>query len=213
MFALSFLAHIRLYSTNETASTPKPDKNKPAASDHSPESLGELVYTGNINKGVFVAKYFSVGSSVIGLCLTPWIVSEMSTGGLVFKIAVTTASGFFILVTPLLIHFLCKRYVVKMYYDKASSTFSAVKLNLLAQQRVFKFKPNEIKDSLTNPLCTVEVRDQGFLLDTDDLMNTNPDAYVAFMRYDQPIDLDKYTVDPKTGPSASDKKTVSGDDQ
>ncbi|XP_067936448.1 transmembrane protein 70 homolog, mitochondrial-like [Watersipora subatra] len=161
-------------------------------SSRSKEDIGQLVYTGSINKGVYIAKYFSLSSSAIGICLQPWILSEMATGSLAFKMAMVTATGLFVFCTPFLLHFLCKRYVTQMYYNKESRTFTVSRLNFLAQAKRFSFTPEEIKESLPNPLSNYEVRKQAFLLDTEALKETDLDAYIVFMKYDEPLDINKY---------------------
>lgn len=163
------------------------------------------MYTGNFNTGVTLAKAFSLSSSALGLCLLPWLNAEMSSGGLIFRVAMTSAAGFFILITPVIIHFIAKQYVMAMFWEKKTNTFSAVKLNFFAQQKLFKFTPDQIENTVSNPLCTMKVGENGFLMDTDELMDTNLEAYVAFMRYDEPIDLSQYKVVPKKGNSDEEK--------
>lgn len=159
--------------------------------------MGTLIYTGNINTGVYIAKYFSLISSGIGLCLQPYLLAQMSSSALAFKVAVVSATGFFVFGTPFLLHFLCKRYVTQMYYNADTKTFTLFRLSFFARPTKFSFKPDDVKDSLPNPFSNFEAGGQAFLLDTDVIREEHPDAYIAFMRYDEPLDLEKYTTKTK----------------
>ena len=171
--------------------------------------LGRQIYVGANNRLVTVIKLFSLSSSLIGLAVMPWLHTQISSSSLVFKLTLFGASGFFILLTPILIHTLARRYVLSMYYNESTKRFSAVRYNLLMQQRTVSFTPEQIEDSLASPLSTFRVGNQDFLIDPDELMRSDPEAYVIFMRYDQPIDLDKY----KVIPNKSEQTNTSCEDQ
>lgn len=210
MFISPFLLVLqKCYSTDNTNSTAeKKDAIKDSQLGAGAAGPGNLVYTGTANRMVTVAKFFSLSTSALGLCIMPWLYAEMSDGGIIFKVAMMGASSFFIFLTPVLIHTLSKRYVLSMYHDKPTNTFSTVRYNLIMQQKAFSFTPDQIEDTLSSPLCNFQVGNQGFILDTDELMRTDPDAYIAFMRYDEPIDLDKYTVVSKASTDQMDKDNL-----
>lgn len=169
----------------------------------SDEGFGDIVYTGSINKAVYMVKCFSLATSAIGICLQPWLLSTMANSALVFKVTTVCATGFFVFGTPWLLHFLCKRYVTKLYYNKHTKTFTVERLNFFARPKYFSFQPRDIKDSLPNPFSNFEVADQGFLINTEELKFTNPEVYVVFMRYDEPIDLTEYSNSTDSQPKLS----------
>lgn len=175
----AILASVRAYSTS------KDSGGKTGA-------LGDLIYTGSVNRGVYIAKYISLSSSAIGMCIQPWLLTKMAASAAVFKVAMLSATGLFVFGTPFLLHFLCKRYVTEMYYDKDTNTFTAVRLNFFARPKRLSFAPYEICDSASNPFSNYQVGDNAMLIDTNVIRELRPDVYIIFMRYDEPIDLDKY---------------------
>lgn len=173
----------------------------------SDDDLGMLIYTGPKNKEVHMVKYFSLSTSAIGILLQPYLLTQMSANGPLVKMSIVAFTGFFVIGTPFLLHFLCKRYVLRMYYNELTNTFTAVRLNFLARQKYFSFTPDDVNETTVDPLSNFQAKGQGFLLDTDEIREKHPDAYIALKRYNEPIDLNKYIVEQK-----SDKKTVPKDD-
>lgn len=161
----------------------------------SDEALGQLIYTGPKNREVYLVKYFSLSTSALGVLLQPYILSQMANNGPLVKTSVIAVTGFFVVGTPFLLHFLCKRYAMKMYYNKFTSTFTVVKLNFFARPRYFTFTPDDISETIVDPLANFNAKGQGFLLDTDIIREHHPDAYIVMKKYDKPIDLNKYLVE------------------
>jgi len=124
----------------------------------------------------------------------------MVTSGVVFKLAIGVSTAFFVIGTPVLLHFLCKRYVSHMYYNSETKTFTAVRMNFFARQTEFSFTPRDITPSIPSPLSNFQVGEQAFLLDQDVIRETHPQAYIALMRYDEPLDLSEF-VDKKKSES------------
>lgn len=155
--------------------------------------LGKLVYTGPNNSSVKLVKYFSLSTSAIGVLLQPYLLSQMINNGLAVKMTIVSFTAFFVLGTPFLLHYISKRYVMQMYYNDSTNTFTACQLNFFAREKRFSFTPDDISDSLASPLCNYKVGERSLLLDTDLMRDEHVDAYIAFMRYDKPIDLSKYT--------------------
>lgn len=158
------------------------------------EDLGKLVYKGNANKTVRIIKLFSITTSIMGVCLQPMLFKEMGDSALAFKVAAMTATAFFVFGTPLLLHFLSKRYVLQMYFNENTRIFTAERYNIFAQPKKFSFTAEQISDSIPNPFSNFQVGSHGFLLDTDKFRNDHPEAYKVFMRYDEPLDVDKYNI-------------------
>lgn len=153
---------------------------------------GQLVYTGPNNKAVKLVKYFSLSTSALGILCQPYLISQMAQNGVIVKAAIGAFTAFFVFGTPFLLHFICKRYVTKMYYDAGNRTFTATRLNFFAQEKKFTFSADDIRGVTANPLCNFQVGEEMFLLDQDMIRERFPEAYVVWMGYDKPMDISEF---------------------
>ena len=100
-----------------------------------------------------LVKTFSLMTSVIGLACQPVLIMRMGENG--GNIALMVASGaflsFFTFATPLLIHWISKKYVVELIYNKIDDTYTAITYSLLLRKKevsleVKLFQDNKIKE-------------------------------------------------------------------
>lgn len=160
--------------------------------------LGQLIYTGHKNKQVYIVKYFSLSTSLIGILLQPYVLSEAAASSPLVKFSIVAFTSFFVFATPCLLHFLAKRYVMKMHYNEKTNVFTATKLNFFARPRYFTFTPDDIAETTVDPLSSFQAKGHGFLVDTDVIREAHPEAYIALKKYNEPIDLNKYIVKNKS---------------
>lgn len=98
----------------------------------------ERIYYGPLTPQIKAVKVFSLSSSAAGLIAQPIILKEASSiGSTSLLIAICSVVGFFTFVTPLLLHFITKKYVTEIYYNPETSTYKAVTINFfLASKEV-----------------------------------------------------------------------------
>lgn len=90
----------------------------------------ERIYYGPLTPQIKAVKVFSLSSSVAGLLAQPIIIREAATiGSTSLLIALCSVVGFFTFVTPLLLHFITKKYVTEISYDPTTSTYKATTIN------------------------------------------------------------------------------------
>lgn len=81
----------------------------------------------------------SFTTSIGGLLAQPILIKQISSmdGGLPVIIGLCSFIGFFTFVTPLLLHFVCKKYVTRMEYDTTNNKYIATVLSFFCRpQRV-----------------------------------------------------------------------------
>lgn len=102
------------------------------------ENKHPRIYYGPLTPQIRSVKVFSLGSSMAGLLAQPIILREAATiGSTSLLVAICSVVGFFTFITPLLLHFITKKYVIEIHYDADTSTYSATTLNFfLARKRV-----------------------------------------------------------------------------
>lgn len=90
----------------------------------------EQIYYGPLTPQIRAVKIFSLSSSMAGLVAQPIIIREASTiGSTSLLIALCSVVGFFTFVTPILLHFITKKYVTKIEYNPDTSTYKATTIS------------------------------------------------------------------------------------
>lgn len=88
-------------------------------------SDGVSIYTGKYNWRIIRVKIFSLTTSALGVCAQPylWQKSQLigSTG---LGVLVCSIVGVFTFITPILIHFIMKKYVVDIRYNKETDEYT-----------------------------------------------------------------------------------------
>lgn len=101
----------------------------------------ECIYYGPLTPQIKGVKVFSLSSSAAGLLAQPIIIKEAANiGSTSLIVALCSVVGFFTFVTPLLLHFITKKYVTEIHYDPATSTYTATTINFfLAKKKVIMY--------------------------------------------------------------------------
>ena len=101
------------------------------------EEHEQTIYKGILATQIKLVKSFSLMTSVIGLSCQPVLFMKMGAGS--GNLALIIASGaflsFFTFATPLLIHWVSKKYVVELIYNKIDDTYTAITYSLLLRKK------------------------------------------------------------------------------
>lgn len=120
----------RFYSqTNSTSS---------AASTLSASSASDTVkiYSGNLTGKFWRLKLFSMSTSVVGLCAQPVLVEKgAQLAGTAGVIALCSIGGFFCFITPVLLHFVVKKYVIEMEHNPTTDEYTATTISLFMRKQ------------------------------------------------------------------------------
>lgn len=94
------------------------------------------VYHGSLTNQVRSIKVFTISSSLTGILAQPFLYSKINDLGLsAAVIAIGTFYGFFVLVSPFLIHLVTKRYVTHVDHKPGTDTYIASTYTFLLRQK------------------------------------------------------------------------------
>lgn len=94
------------------------------------------IYFGTLTPKIRAVKAFSLSTSIIGLVAQPMLVEQAShIGGTSVVILVCSFVGFFTFVTPLVLHFITKKYVTEINYDPIKDEYTATTLSILLRKK------------------------------------------------------------------------------
>lgn len=100
----------------------------------------EKVYTGSLASRMKAVKVFSLTTSITGCVVQPTLLEQsMKIGGTAMAVAACGVAGFFTIVTPLLLHFVTKKYVTELYYNEKTGEYTAVTISLFLMRQEVSF--------------------------------------------------------------------------
>lgn len=151
----------------------------------------EMIYNGSLKNKVRTVKIMSLLSSVISVISQPIIYMKIleednvvGAGTLFALVNVVTISS------PILIHFLTKRYVIEMYHYPKEEKYTAKLFSFLCKEREITFTPNDVIEPNTKvsaALTTCVAGGNPLLFDENNFID--PKHYKIIMNYNKPIDF------------------------
>uniref|UniRef100_A0A8C0T1W2 Transmembrane protein 70 n=1 Tax=Canis lupus familiaris TaxID=9615 RepID=A0A8C0T1W2_CANLF len=152
---------------------------------------GRLIYTGNLARTVFGVKCFSYSTSVISLALLPYIFAQNNIifGSLPLQILFYGIIGSFTVITPALLHFVTKGYVVRLYHEATTDTYKAITYNVVLLEKCTVFHQNDVRIPDSAHIFTTFYAKTKSLL-VNPVLFPNPEDYDHLMGYDKPFTFD-----------------------
>ncbi|XP_060241795.1 transmembrane protein 70, mitochondrial isoform X2 [Meriones unguiculatus] len=166
---------------------------------------GRLIYTGNLARTVFGVKFFSYSTSMISLVFLPYLLSQSNVvfGSQPLQILFYGIMGSFTVITPMLLHFLTKGYVIRLYHEATTDTYRAITYNVVLSETSTVFHQNDVKIPESAHIFTTFYAKTKSLL-VNPVLFPNPDDYNHLMGYDKPFTFDMEEVSEKK-PQEDDK--------
>ena len=145
---------------------------------------GELIYVGSFSLKAKAIKIFSFSTSAIGLCLIPNALVQFAVEGhsLLAQIAVGSGLSCFIILQPILLHVLIKRYVTWIYYNEETNQFTASTYNFLGRSIDHVFTQNDVEYYTHGLLSSIKIRGKPLAIDAEGFFDK--EMYIKMMRYD-----------------------------
>lgn len=98
------------------------------------------IYFGTLTPKIRAVKAFSLSTSIIGLAAQPMLIERSSElGGTSVMIVACGIVGFFTFITPLVLHFITKKYVTEINYDPAKDEYTATTLSIILMKKEVKY--------------------------------------------------------------------------
>ncbi|XP_026142477.1 transmembrane protein 70, mitochondrial [Carassius auratus] len=152
---------------------------------------GELIYTGNLGKAVLGVKFFSYSSSMFSLCVMPYVLLKTGIGvnSLALQVAFCGFIGFFTFLTPVLLHLITKGYVVRLYHNKETDTYTAITYSaLLVEKRTVFHQRDVIIPDVSRMFTSFYAKKRSMLVNP--MLFPLPHDYNHLMGYDRPFSFD-----------------------
>lgn len=99
------------------------------------------IQTGNLANKMWRVKFISLSTSVLGICSQPYLIERSSElMGTVGVVAICGMAGFFAFITPILLHFVVKKYVIGIDYNPITDEYTATTISFFMQKNKVSFR-------------------------------------------------------------------------
>uniref|UniRef100_A0A336MYS1 CSON006978 protein n=1 Tax=Culicoides sonorensis TaxID=179676 RepID=A0A336MYS1_CULSO len=151
----------------------------------------ERVYKGLLTRQIKMVKVFSLTTSVTGVFMQPILYKQTNIiGGLPMLVTMMGIVGFFTFVTPILLHLVCKKYIITLDYNKVQNEYIATTYTFFMTKKLIKFKPEDVKiPEVPGMFTSILVKGEPLFLDPNSFEHENIEHYVKIMGFDKPIDF------------------------
>uniref|UniRef100_A0A6P4FTF2 LOW QUALITY PROTEIN: transmembrane protein 70 homolog, mitochondrial n=1 Tax=Drosophila rhopaloa TaxID=1041015 RepID=A0A6P4FTF2_DRORH len=171
------------------------------------EDALQRIYYGTLAPRMKMVKFFSLSTSLAGLAAQPILLEQgMKIGGTGMAVFLCTVGGFFTFVTPLLLHFITKKYVTELHYNPKTEEYTATTISLLLQKIKTNFRPEDVVVPEVPGMFTSFLVNKRPLF-VDPVLFDDPEHYVRIMGYDKPIDFKlDLGLNPEKPPQTKEKQ-------
>lgn len=108
--------------------------------------------------------------------------------GVITTVALGSFLNAYIFASPLIMQWLVGRYVIHMYYDEATKTYTATTLGLFMQKREHQFTRSDVVvPDIPKLVTSVFAKGKPLLLEGPCFLSRQ--AHIDVMKYDEPIDF------------------------
>lgn len=141
----------------------------------------ELIYQGPLTTMVKVVKFFSLSTTIISACIIPYLLTYGQPGAMT-SIGISFASV--MIATPVLLHWLSRSYVTRLYYDEDKEAYVAKTVTFILREATHNFSKRDVDvPSMANLFTTFQANGRPFLVDPRGFIN--PNHFSQLMGYDQ----------------------------
>lgn len=131
--------NIQRFISNNSSQKNKNDATKAQPTDTDDENDNVSIYEGKYKLQIIRVKMFSMTTSLVGLMAQPILWNKgLEVSGTGLGVLLCSVAGIFTFVTPLLLHFVTKKYVIDIKYNEATDEYTCVTVSF------FLFK-NEVR--------------------------------------------------------------------
>lgn len=157
---------------------------------------GNLIYTGSLAKAVLGVKFFSYSTSIFSMCVMPQVLLKTGLGvqSLALQVAFCGFIGIFTFITPVLLHLVTKGYVVRLYHNHKTDTYTAVTYSALLVEKKTVFHQSEVSVPDVSGMFTSFYANRRAML-VNPMLFSLPHDYNHLMGYDKPFTFDMDAFD------------------
>jgi len=149
---------------------------------------GSLVYQGAQSKIFKHLKRFSLTTSFIGMCAQPYLLYQCADMSLVLAVPLFSLISVFVFGNPILIHWIAKKYILRLYYNVDTKVFTAHILTFFGFEQTLTFTAADVfVPDVPGPFSMFNIKGQPMFANEADF--TSIQVYKQMMGYDKPLDL------------------------
>ncbi|CAK6980134.1 transmembrane protein 70%2C mitochondrial [Scomber scombrus] len=196
MFSVNMIRRLRPRAVSHSFSYYHVMASRHAASRSAHSEEGNLIYTGSLGSAVRGVKMFSYTTSGASLFLMPQILFKTGVGvqSVALQAAFCGIIGFFTFLTPVLLHVITKGYVIRLYHNPDTDTYTAVTYSVFLTEKKTVFHQKEVRIPAVSKMFTTFYADKAGLLVNPDLFLLSQD-YNHLMGYDKPFSFQSDDID------------------
>ncbi|XP_053642652.2 transmembrane protein 70 homolog, mitochondrial [Cherax quadricarinatus] len=178
------LLFIRKFSNKEIKTS---SSNTEPKVDIGPGTWKEI-YHGILSTQIKMVKTFSLSTSFLGLMVQPVLLQKVVGTQMGVILAVGSFVGFFTFITPLIIHWITKKYVTCLEYDPEKDMYSATTLSFFLRRKKIHFHIDDVKvPDVPGMFTTFLVKDRPLFVDPN--MFEDLEHYGRLMGYNKPVNF------------------------
>ncbi|MEE6463712.1 hypothetical protein FKM82_006028 [Ascaphus truei] len=128
---------------------------------------------------------------MFSLCMLPYVMLKSGIGGdsLALKVAFSGIVGFFTFITPVILHLITRGYVLRLYHNGETDTYTAVTCNVFLAEKRTIFCQNDVNiPGVSKMFTTFYAQNKSMLVNP--MLFANPQDYSHLMGYDKPFMFD-----------------------
>ncbi|XP_028327713.1 transmembrane protein 70, mitochondrial [Gouania willdenowi] len=158
---------------------------------------GTLIYSGSLATAVRGVKLFSYSTSAASLILMPQFLLKTGLGleSVVMQVAFCGVIGLFTFLTPVLLHFFTKGYVIRLYHHPDTDTYTAITYSIFLTEKKSVFHQSQVRiPAISKMFTSFYANNMGLLVNPD--LFVLPQDYNHLMGYDKPFSFSSDDMDP-----------------
>jgi len=173
----------------------KRDCSSSSAHENQPDEVADAddgedeIHRGILSAQIKLVKGFSLTTSLISLSCQPILYYSLQSGTekpLALMLGMGAFMSFFTFATPLLVHFVSKKYVTEMYYNKITDTYTAITYSLFLRKKQIQFRASDVHvPDIPGMFTTFKARNVPLFVDSDQFYSIK--HYGKIMGYDKPL--------------------------
>lgn len=126
----------------------------------------------------------------------PYVMMKTGLGvsNLALQVAFCGFVSFFTFITPVLLHFITKGYVVRLYHKEGTDSYTAITYNVLLVEKKTVFHQSDVKiPDISKMFTTFYAKKHSMMVNPDSFLL--PHDYNHLMGYDKPFTFDEDDLD------------------
>ena len=148
---------------------------------------GILVYSGKMSSYVKGLKTLSLSTSLLALLAQPMVLSA-AKDDMLFKAGLIGSFSVVLFSTPVLVHFVTKKYVTDIYFNEDNKMFTLAYKSFFLRRKELQYKAGDVEIPFAPRMFVTHIiKGKSFFIELDEFRGK--EIYKHMVGFDKPIDL------------------------